>query len=271
MAKSGVRFVHAVPGAGTAELTVEQAGRTTVVGRAGYAEDTRRRGGFARGAMHWTLRSGGDTVASGDATLGDGNYTVVAMPQGSKLGVGLFRDAARSPRGKARVRVIHASSEFGTPDLMVDGKRVVRKLGFGKVTPYLTLVPGRHDLEAVRSGTRDALLEKSVSIPGDTTTNAIVIGTSGEPARLITVTDTVARRERGATTPTRRARGADAARSVTVARGDSLWTIARERLGAGASSAAISREVQRLWNLNDVRIGTGDPNLIFPGQTLKLS
>lgn len=47
--------------------------------------------------------------------------------------------------------------------------------------------------------------------------------------------------------------------------------IAERRLAAGASDAQIAREVNRLWELNDTEtIRTGNPDLIFPGQELRL-
>jgi nucleoid-associated protein YgaU len=53
--------------------------------------------------------------------------------------------------------------------------------------------------------------------------------------------------------------------------GDSLWAIAERRLGPHASDAEIAREVNRLWELNDTEvIKTGDPDLILPGQRLRL-
>ena len=61
-----------------------------------------------------------------------------------------------------------------------------------------------------------------------------------------------------------------ASRWVTVRPGDSLWKIARERLGGNASNAAVWNEVVAIWNANASRSGTGDPNLIFPGQRLRL-
>lgn len=51
--------------------------------------------------------------------------------------------------------------------------------------------------------------------------------------------------------------------------GDSLWSIARRLLPAGASDAQVAREVSRLWTLNASRIGTGDPNLISVGLELR--
>jgi hypothetical protein len=52
--------------------------------------------------------------------------------------------------------------------------------------------------------------------------------------------------------------------------GQSLWLIARGVLGARAGIARVAFEVSRLWRLNAVRIGTGDPDLIYPGLTLRL-
>lgn len=273
LAKAGVRFVHAVPGAGAAELTVEQDGDRLKVGSAGFADDTRVRR-LSPGPMRWTLSAKGKELASGDATLGDGQYTAVAVARGPGVAIRLFRDATRTPRGKARVRIIHASPEFGRPDLLVDGQRVVRRLSFGKATPYLTLDPGRHDLAAVRSGTTDPLLSvDDVRFRGSTTTNAIVIGTRGEPARVITVTDRVARRESGAGSSSRSSDTSVRRRSGTrtVVRGDSMWSIARANLGSDASAPAVARELRRLWALNAGSLGTDDPNLIFPGQTVRLS
>jgi hypothetical protein len=59
-------------------------------------------------------------------------------------------------------------------------------------------------------------------------------------------------------------------RGYTVQPGDSLWLIARRLLGADASNGQIAREVNRLWRLNQERIGTGDPSLIHIGTELRL-
>jgi nucleoid-associated protein YgaU len=56
----------------------------------------------------------------------------------------------------------------------------------------------------------------------------------------------------------------------TVQPGDCLWSIARRVLAAGASDAAVAAEVDRLWRLNAGAIGTGSPDLIEPGQVLRL-
>jgi LysM repeat protein len=58
--------------------------------------------------------------------------------------------------------------------------------------------------------------------------------------------------------------------SYTVRAGDSLWSIARRLLGPDASAGRIAREVNRLWQLNQDRIRTGNPSLIHVGTVLKL-
>jgi hypothetical protein len=56
-----------------------------------------------------------------------------------------------------------------------------------------------------------------------------------------------------------------------VLRGESLWSIAGDLLGDGASPARVAREVNRLWQLNDDRIGTGDRDLLMAGTKLELT
>jgi nucleoid-associated protein YgaU len=54
---------------------------------------------------------------------------------------------------------------------------------------------------------------------------------------------------------------------VTVRRGDTLWSIARRHLGAGASDAQVAREWPRWYAANRVVIGE-DPDRILAGQQL---
>ncbi len=58
--------------------------------------------------------------------------------------------------------------------------------------------------------------------------------------------------------------------SYVVRPGDCLSHIAQALLPVGADDLEIANEVARLWRLNEDRIGTGDPDLIYPGTVLKL-
>ncbi len=57
---------------------------------------------------------------------------------------------------------------------------------------------------------------------------------------------------------------------LTIAPGDSLWSVSQERLGPDATPGQIANEVERIFELNRNRIGD-DPNLILPGQEILLS
>ena len=52
--------------------------------------------------------------------------------------------------------------------------------------------------------------------------------------------------------------------------GQSLWAIAQGLFGGPASIAQVAFKVDRLWQLNADRIGSGNPDLIFPGLRLRL-
>jgi nucleoid-associated protein YgaU len=69
---------------------------------------------------------------------------------------------------------------------------------------------------------------------------------------------------------THRAAAQPADRFHVVQRGESLWSIAKDVLGDDASVARIAREVNRLWELNSERIGTGEPDLVIPGTRIVL-
>jgi len=56
-----------------------------------------------------------------------------------------------------------------------------------------------------------------------------------------------------------------------VKAGDSLWSIAANRLRPGASPARIAALVEQLWQLNAETISSGDPDLILPGQRPRLA
>lgn len=72
-----------------------------------------------------------------------------------------------------------------------------------------------------------------------------------------------------AATPVDSGRNITGKRFYTVQPGDCLWHIAASLL-PGADDGELAGEVARLWQLNEDRIGTGDPNLIYSGTVLRL-
>jgi hypothetical protein len=74
----------------------------------------------------------------------------------------------------------------------------------------------------------------------------------------------------GAIAPVKSRPARPGSRTHVVASGESLWSIAADHLGGSASSAEIGREVERLWQVNRARIGTGSRDLLLAGTRLRL-
>jgi LysM domain len=98
--------------------------------------------------------------------------------------------------------------------------------------------------------------EASIPAPAEATA-----ATASQP---VMVAQTGAAAERDRTSAARNAR------FHIVKSGESLWSIARKLLGPSASPAQIAREVDRLWELNKDRIGTGNRDLLMVGTKLRL-
>lgn len=292
-ARAVVRFIHAVPGVGTATVSVDGA----PVGSVAFGQSTRWHS-IRSGTFRWVLRGGGRTLATGTATVGGGAYDVVILQKQSRVFLGIYKvQAGRG--GASRIRVIHAAPELGSPALSLDGKQVVQSLAYTQATPYLSPAPGPHTLSAMRPGTSSALAQARMHLsPGDAY-SAVVIGTRGQMVRVVTLTDRGAPLTRPAPTPaatkSRSSSGGSAAAGASascggslsagartnsgtfsgstyvVQAGDCLWMIARRIVGPTGSDAAVEQKVEALWSMNAARIGTGDPNLIFPGTRLTLA
>jgi hypothetical protein len=182
-----------------------------------------------------------------------------------------LRTDGRAQDGKARVRVAHFARELGAPDLFVDGERVVQRFPYLGTTPYVALSPGSHTLAAMRPNSTSTLVSARVTLRAGTTSTAYVLGSGGQPTQALLTSDATGSprkrgaSERGAATSSRSSR-------VHVVRpGDTLWGIARERLGADASETDVYYEVQRLWRINGPHVPGGDPDVIRPGLRIHLS
>jgi hypothetical protein len=294
LAKAIGRFIHAVPGAGAAKLTFTGSGSPSPLGKAGFGEASPY-APIPTGPITWRLTGAdsGKLLASGHARLGSGAYTVIAIPHRKGVELRFFRNAAGAKDG-ARVRLIHAAPELGSPDLRLDDRVVAHGVRFTQATPYLPVAPGTHSLAATPPGsTSRVVFRDGVRFERGTASTGIVLGTAGQRARILVLPDVdlpaskpsrpaakasrsgrrvkprraARRRHRGVAQPS----GTHGGGSLTVHRGDSLWSIAQRHLGGSATNAGIDREVHRLWAANSRRIGTGDPNLIFPGQRLNMN
>ena len=268
LAKALVRIVHGVPGVGQATVEIGSGSAVKKLGVIGFGQYTRWRS-VRSGSFHWALvGSGGKTLAQGSTTIGSGAYDIVALAKAKGVVLGVYKAESGKP-GTSLVRVIHAAPELGSPQLDLDSKVVDQSLNFTRATPYLSVNPGVHSLSAMRPGDSAPLVSaKGVKLLPDVAYSAIVIGSRGQMVRVVTVVDRGAPLTRLA--PKRQSVAASATGWVTVHAGDSLWRIASRVVGAKASDSQIEREVVAIWNANAARIGTGDPNLIFPGQRLHL-
>lgn len=269
LAKAVVRFVHAVPGAGPAHLQLSEQGRTTDLGQAAFAQSTQYRSVRA-GSFTWRLTGAGRVLAHGSATLKNATYTIVVLAKGAGAALGIYRDQG-GRNGVSLLRMIHAAPELGSPDLQLNGGTVARGAAFSQATAFTTVKPGSYELSAVKPGDTAPLVKGRVTLAAGDAVTALVVGTRGQRTRVVTVTDRGAPLTRTAPVGHRAsARRPGGPKTLRVRHGDSLWSIARSRLAGDASQARINAEVRRLWDVNQGRIGTGDPNLILPGQTLRL-
>lgn len=188
-----VRLMHAVPGAGAAELAVASGGERTPVGspvrfgRAGEAQ------AVPSGSTKLLVTPDGEraSVASASQRLESGaRYTAVAMLGEDGPTLRVLRDGAAAP-GVARVRMVHAAPELGEPDVRLDGRLVAKAARYEEVTDYLPLTPGSYDLSARRpSGEGDALLSQpGIPLVAGTAATAYVVGSRGERTRAVLVAD----------------------------------------------------------------------------------
>jgi hypothetical protein len=182
-----LRFVHAVPGVGTAELSVGGTG----VGSAGFGESTDF-AAISTGGQEASLAVPGVGKLTSDVRLEDGAaYTIVAMPKGKSAELKLFADGSPTA-GKARLRLIHASAELGMPDAKLNGKTVAETLEFGAATPYWTVAPGTYELEIQNPETGDDVMDpQNAALSAGTSWTGVVIGGGGEKARTLLLSDLV--------------------------------------------------------------------------------
>ena len=273
LADAEVRFLQATPGAEPASLTIISGDTTFRTKPTGFGTFSTRVA-VPAGSVDLRHRAPGTKrPVMVQVTLENHRrYTVVAAGEPEHPSLELRTDG-RAQEGKARVRVAHFAPELGAPDLFVDGERVVQRFAYLDTTPYVALTPGRHKLAAKRPNSDSTLVSTHVTLRKSTTSTVYVLGSGGQATQGLLASDAT-----GATASTtgghssaRSSNRTGAGTATRVVRaGDTLWGIARDRLGADASETDVYYEVQRLWKINGAHISSGDPDLILPGQRINL-
>jgi LysM repeat protein len=281
LAAALVRFIHAVPGVGTATVDVNSGNGEQDVGSIGFGQVTPFKS-LRAGSFRWSLKGGGKVLATGTSTVGNGVYDIVILekPSGSGVELGVYK-AAGAKAGTSLVRVIHAVPELGSPMFMLDMHAVANRLPYVHATPYYSIMPGVYSLSAMKpsemkAGDPTLVDVKGVHFASGVAYTAIAVGSRGQRVRVVTVVDRGAPLTR-AVSLTKVVKPASMnnspmsnSGSVVVRPGDSLWSIARRIAGPSASNDQVEKKLVAVWDMNAKRIGTGDPNLIFPGQRLML-
>jgi hypothetical protein len=276
-----IRFVHAVPGVGTATVDVNTGNGEQDVGSIGFGQVTKF-AGVRSGSFRWTLKGAGKVLATGTSTVGNGDYdiAIVDNPAGSGVKLDLYRSASAKP-GTSLLRMIHAAPELGAPMFMLDMHTLANRLPYTRATPYFSIMPGVYRLSAMKPwlmkpGDPTLLNAKGVRFSPGVAYTAITVGSRGQRVRVVRMIDRGAPLSRpvSLTHMVKPAPMNDSAMgssgSVMVKPGDSLWSIASRLVGPSATGEEIHAKLVAVWNMNAQRIKTGDPNLIFPGTRLML-
>src|SRR3954470_10880526 len=184
-----VRLVNARPGSQSVGLKVVVAGAAPpAVGPASYGQVTP----YVRvsaGSAQIALTGGGSANQVSQSLVDGGNYTAVALAKGSKgFSLKLFRDG-HARKGTARLRVIHAAPELGSPDLKLGQRTVAEKLAFKEATPYLSEAPGSYDLAVSKPGAGTPIFHQSVALSAGVASTAILTGSGGAPEKVISAAD----------------------------------------------------------------------------------
>jgi hypothetical protein len=191
LASARVRLVNARPGSSAVGLkVVVGTAAPPMIGQASYGQVTpyaKVSSGSAQIAISGL--SGGPGAQTTEQLQDGQDYTAVALARGSKdFQIKVYRDG-HGRSGSARLRVIHAAPELGSPDVELGQRKIAESVAFKEATPYLTESPGSYQLAVVKPGGTSPIFSQRVSLSAGVASTAIVTGSGGAPARVIMVTD----------------------------------------------------------------------------------
>ena len=183
-----VRFVHAVPGVGAAQLeaktnkAVTKAGGVVAFGQVGAYAD------LPAGRATFRLPGAGSVKSTSERLRDNARYTVIALGGGTKT-LRVLRDGQAKP-GQARLRVVHAAPELGKVEIRLGDEKVATLLGFKSVAGYAQVDPGAYAVRVTRPGGGSTLAAKGgVPLTPGTSSTAFVVGSGGEPLQVAIASD----------------------------------------------------------------------------------
>jgi hypothetical protein len=183
-APAKLRFVHAVPGVGEATLTAGD----TEVGSAAYGEATP----FAdvpAGSAELALEAEDGTLEASDQLQAGRSYTVIALARGQSGELRVYPDGQPKP-STARLRMIHAAPELGSPDFSLNGEVISEGATYTEATAYWDLQPGTYRAVLSNPETGDpAVPPQELPLAAGTTSTLVVLGSRGEPVKTLLLTD----------------------------------------------------------------------------------
>ena len=189
-AAAQLRFLHAVPGAGSVAVRASTGGPSTTLGTGvGFGDATEYRD-LSPGPLEIRLGSGGALRPEGEEALeDDSHYTAIAIAGRRGPDLRVYRDGA-ARGGRARLRVIHASPELGRADLRLDLRSFAEGLDFTEATPYRSVDPGVYDLSATPpAAENDDLVAAELELSAGAASTAVAVGSRGEPLRFVLLED----------------------------------------------------------------------------------
>jgi hypothetical protein len=189
---ANLRFVQARAGAAARLWVVEQGSKIPVGGSTPFGQVTNY-ASVAAGPAKLMLTTGAGSAekASLSQPVAAGKfYTVVALAKGSSgYQLSVYTDGSAKP-GRAKIRVIHAAPELGSPDLALGHRTIAQGVHFRAATPYLTVAPGAYKLAVMKPGGKQVVFSQRITVSAGSSETAIIAGSAGEPERVILASDT---------------------------------------------------------------------------------
>ena len=177
---ANVRLINA-RGASGVSLQVSVDGRQTSAGSAVAYGQVGALASVPAGSAKLTV--GGKSTTE---QLADGaSYTVVALPKNS---IDVLKNGTAKAK-QARVRLVHAAPELGTPDIKLGDKVVAQGVKFRSASGYLTVDPGQYQLAVTKPNGGATVFKMGVSLSAGTATTVVIAGSGGNPERLIVAND----------------------------------------------------------------------------------